>query len=194
MASIEQIKELRESTGVSIIECKKALEESAGDMSKAKELLRKWGKDTAQKKSTRATGQGIVDCYIHPNKKVGVLLDLRCETDFVAKSPDFLDLSHEIVMQIAAMKPIYVKETDIPLDVLEEEKKVYKSQVEDANKPENILNQILEGKLKKFKEQVSLLSQPWVKEDKKTIKNVVDEYISKLGENIEVRNFVRFEI
>ena len=159
MVSINQIKELREQTGVSIIECKKALEESDGDFEKAKEMLRKWGKELAGKKSSRQANQGIIEAYVHPNKKVGVLVELRCETDFVAKSDNFQELAHELCLQIAAMKPIYIKEGDIPEEFLDGEKKIYAEQIKDSGKPEKIVEQIIEGKLNKYKEQVSLMSQ-----------------------------------
>lgn len=194
MATIEQIRDLREQTGVSIVECKKALEESKGDFEKAKELLRKWGKDLAGKKSAREAKQGIIDSYIHPNKKVGVLLDLRCETDFVAKSGDFINLSHEICLHIAAMKPVFIKEQDIPENFLDGEKKIYAEQMAGFGKPQNILDQIIEGKLSKYKSQVCLLNQQWIKDDSKTIKDLINDYIAKLGENIEIRQFLRFEI
>lgn len=194
MASIEQIKELRELTGVSIIECKKALDESNGDFEKAKEILRKLGKAIAEKKSSREVGQGIIATYVHSNKKVGVMLDIRCESDFVADGELFTELAHEICMQIAAMDPKYVKEADIPESIIAEEKRIYVEQMKDSGKPENILGQIIEGKLKKYKEQRSLLSQLWIKDDSKTIKNVIDEFIAKIGENIEVKQFSRFEI
>ena len=194
MVSIDQIRELREQTGVSIVECKKALEQSDGDFDKAKELLRKWGKDLAGKKSTREVKQGLIDSYIHPNKKVGVLLDIRCETDFVAKSQDFGNLSHEICLHIAAMKPLFVKEEDIDENFLDGEKKIYAEQMVGSGKPENILNQIIEGKLNKYKAQVCLLSQPWIKDDSKTIKDLINDYIAKLGENITIKSFSRYEI
>lgn len=194
MVTIDQIRELRELTGVSIIECKKALEEANGDFDKAKEILRLRGKAVAEKKSSRATGQGIVATYVHPNKKVGVMIDIRCETDFVADGEAFNELAHEICMQITAMKPLYVKDTDIPENIIEEERKIYIEQSKDSGKPENIMAQIIEGKLKKYKEQVSLMSQLWMKDDSKTIKGLIDEYIAKLGENIEVKQFSRFEI
>lgn len=194
MVSLDQIKQLREETGVSIAECKKALEQSNGDFGKAKELLRKWGKEVALKKTSRASRQGIIESYIHPNKKIGVLLDIRCETDFVAKSRDFQDLAHEICMQIAAMSPLFLKDEDIPEEFVDGEKKIYKEQVKNSGKPENILNQIIEGKLKKYKEQVSLMSQVWIKDDSKTIKDLIDEHIAKIGENIVIKNFSRFEI
>ena len=147
MVTIDQIKELREQTAVSVSECKKALEEAKGDSAKAKEILKKWGKDLAGKKTSRETYQGIIDAYIHPNKKVGVLLELACETDFVAKSNDFRNLAHELCLQIAAMG-----------------------------------------------EEIPLLEQPWVKDSAKTVKSLIDECIAKLGENITVKRFIRYNI
>ena len=194
MINIDQIKQLREETGVSISECKKALEQSNGDFEKAKELLRKWGKEVASKKTSRVSNQGIIESYIHPNKKVGVLLEIRCESDFVAKSKDFQDLSHEICLQIAAMSPIFIKDEDIPDEFVDGEKKIYKEQIKDSGKPEKIIEQIIEGKLKKYKEQVSLLSQTWIKDDTKNIKDLVDSYVAKIGENIVVKKFARYEI
>ena len=194
MITIDQIKKLRQETGVSITECKKALEESNGDFEKAKEVLRKWGRELAGKKSERETGEGIIESYIHPNKKVGVLLDLRCESDFVARSSEFQKLAHELCLQIAAMKPLFLKEEDIPEKFIEGEKNIYKEQLKDSGKPEHIVNQIIEGKLKKYKEQVSLLSQVWIKDDQKTIKDLIEEYVAKLGENIIIKDFTRYEI
>ncbi len=194
MASIEEIKELRQQTGVSVSECKKALEESSGDLKKAKELLRQWGKEVANKKSERETSEGIVDSYIHPNKKVGVLLELNCETDFVAKSNEFKELAHELCLQIAALKPLFLKQEDIPEKFLDGERKIYQEQVKDSGKPENVTKQIVEGKLNKYKEEVSLLSQSWIKDQNKTIREVLKEYIAKIGENISIKRFERFEI
>ncbi len=194
MASIEEIKELRQQTGVSVSECKKALEESSGDLKKAKELLRQWGKEVANKKSERETSEGIIDSYIHPNKKLGVLLELNCETDFVAKSKEFQDLAHEICLQIAAAKPLFLQEEDIPEDFLGGERKIYEEQVKDSGKPEDIKNQIVEGKLKKYKEEISLLSQPWIKSQDKTVRELLKENVAKIGENISIKSFKRFEI
>ena len=194
MISIDQIKQIREETGVSPIEIKKALNEAKGDEEKAKELLRIWGKTSADKKTARETNAGIIDYYLHPNLKTGVLLAIRCESDFVAKSQDFKNLAHEICLQIAAMKPLFVSENDIPKEVLDSEEKIYKEQLRDSGKPTNISKQIIEGKLKKYKESVSLLSQPWVKENSRTIKNLVEEVVSKIGENVEVKKFCRYEI
>lgn len=194
MVTIDQIKQLREETGLSISEVKKALEESKGDTEKAKEILRTWGKTLVGKKANRETKQGIIAGYVHPNAKAGVLLDIRCESDFVANSPDFRKLSHEICLQIAAMKPLFVSEKDIPEEFLDGETKIYKEQVKDSGKPEKILQQILEGKLSKYKAGISLLSQPWIKDDTKTIANLVEEAVAKIGENIEIKKFSRYEI
>lgn len=194
MASLDDIKKLREETGVSISECKKALEQSQGDFNKAKEILRKWGKDLAQKKTSRTSEQGIVESYIHPNKKIGVLLDIRCESDFVARSSDFQDLAHEICMQIAAMGPLFLKDEDIPEEFIDGEKKIYKEQFKDSGKPEKLVEQIIEGKLKKYKEGVSLLSQIWIKDDSKNIKDLIEGYVAKIGENILIKRFSRYEI
>ncbi|MGD0577167.1 MAG: elongation factor Ts [Candidatus Staskawiczbacteria bacterium] len=194
MISIDQIKQLREETGVSPVEIKKALAQANGDVAKAKELLRIWGKTVLSKKTSRETKAGLIDCYLHPNAKTGVLLDVRCESDFVAKSPEFKSLAHEICLQIAAMKPIFVSEDQIPEEFLDGETKIYTEQLKDSGKPENIVKQILEGKLKKYKEEVSLLSQTWIKDDSKTIKNLVEDTVAKVGENIEIKKFARYEI
>lgn len=194
MVTIDEIKELRHQTGVSITECKKALQEARGDFDKAKEILRKWGKELAGKKSTREVGVGIVDCYLHPNKKTGVLLDIRCESDFVTKTEDFQKLAHEICLQIAAMKPLYVKTEEIPEEFLDGEKKIYQEQFKDSGKPQKVMEEILANKLNKYKEEISLMSQTWIKDDTKTIKDLMDGYIAKIGENILVKKFIRFEI
>jgi elongation factor Ts len=194
MVTIDQIKQLREETGVSPTEIKKALEESNGDVKKAKELLRIWGKKVLNKKTDRETKSGLIEAYIHPNFRTGVLLDIRCETDFVAKSPEFKKLAHEICLQIAALKPLFVKEEEIPEEFLDGETKIYKEQIKDSGKPENIAKQILEGKLKKYKEEISLLQQTWIKDDTKNIKNIIEDTVAKVGENIEVKKFTRYEI
>ena len=194
MVSIKQIKQLRQETGVSIIECKKALVEAKGNLKKAKEVLRKLGREFAEKKADREGKTGIIESYIHQNKKIGVLLDIRCESDFVAKSADFQNLAHEICLQIAAMKPLFLKTEDISEEFLIGEKKIYQEQFRDSGKPQKIVNEIIEGKLKKYKEEISLLSQPWIKDETKTIEDLITEFIGKLGENIEVKKFVRYEI
>lgn len=194
MVTIEQIKQIREETGVSVAECKKALEEAKGDIAIAKEILRKWGKTLANKKLEREVKEGLIESYIHPNKKVGVLLEIRCESDFVAKSEEFKTLSHELCLQIAAMNPLYLREKDIPKEFLAGERKIYQEQFKDSGKPKKIIDQIIDGKLKKYKEEISLYSQPWIKDETKKIQDLIEEYISKIGENIIVKGFVRFEI
>jgi elongation factor Ts len=194
MISIEQIKQLREETAVSMAECRKALEEAKGDIEKAKEVLRKRGQELAGKKSSRETSQGIVTSYIHANGKIGVLLDLRCESDFVAKSKEFQELAHEICLQIAAMKPLFLKEEEIKEEFLDGERKIYREQLKDSGKSRKILEQVIEGKLKKYREGVSLLSQIWVKDQTKTVDNLIKENIAKIGENITIKRFSRYEI
>jgi len=192
--TIDQIKKLRESTGLSIIECKKALQVSKGDIEKAKEILRKWGKDIVGKKSARQTGQGIIDTYVHSNKKVGVMLELRCESDFVARSKDFEELAHELCLQIAAMNPKFLRIEDIPEEFLSKEREIYQEQLKKSRKPQKIIKQIVGGKLKKSIESISLMSQPWVKDETKKIEDLIAEHISKLGENILIKRFIRYQL
>lgn len=194
MISINQIKQLREETGVSIMECKKALIESGGDIEKAKEILRKWGKVLADKKSNQEVRQGIIEAYIHPNRKIGVLLELRCETDFVARSEDFKKLAHELCLQVASMNPLFLDPRDIPEEFLAGERKIYQQQLKNSGKPQKIINEIVEGKLKKYSEEISLLSQPWIRDETKTIKELISDFIARVGENIVVKRFVRYEI
>ncbi len=177
-----------------MIECKNAVEEAKGDVEKALEILHKKGKIKAQKKSERETRQGIIESYIHPNRKVGALLELNCETDFVAKNEKFIELAHEICLQIAAMAPLYVKTEDVPEDFLAEERKIYKEQFADSGKPKKIIDEIVEGKIKKYCEEVSLLSQPFIKDEKKSVQDIINDYILTLGENIRVKRFIRFRI
>lgn len=192
--SIDQIKKLRAETGISISECKEALDSAQGDLEKAKEFLKKKGREIAANKSAREAHQGIVESYIHANGKVGVLIELRCESDFVAKSDNFKELARELAMQIAAMNPLYVREEDVPEEVIEKEKEIYREQMKDSDKPAEITEKIISGKVEKWYSEVVLLRQKWIKDDSKTIKNLIDELVSKLGENIEVAQFTRFEI
>jgi len=194
MVSIDQIRQLREETAVSVAECKKALGESKGDINKAKEILRKWGKELSGKKSSRETRQGIIESYIHPNRKIGVLVDIRCESDFVAKSEDFRKLAHEICLQIAAMNPLFLKTEDISEKFLDGERKIYQEQFKNSGKSQKIINEIVEGKLKKYKEEISLLSQVWIRDETKTVKGLIDEYVARIGENIVIKRFARYEI
>ncbi len=194
MVNIDQIKQLREETAVSVAECKKALEEAGGDAKKAKEILRMRGQELAGKRSAREVGQGIIESYIHSNAKVGVLLELRCESDFVAKSEEFKSLAHDICLQIAAMKPLFLQEEDIPESFLDGERKIYGEQFSDSGKPQKIIDQVVEGKIKKYKGEVSLLSQSWVKDQTKTVEDLIRDCVAKIGENIVVKRFVRYEV
>jgi len=192
--SIDQIKKLRAETGISISECKEALDSAQGDLEKAKEFLKKKGREIAANKSAREAHQGIIESYIHANGKVGVLIELRCESDFVAKSEQFQELARELAMQIAAMSPIYVREEDIPEEVVEKEKEIYQEQMKGSNKPAEIAEKIISGKLEKWYSEVVLLRQKWIKDDSKTVQDLINGLVSKLGENIEVAQFTRFEI
>lgn len=194
MISIEQIQSLRSKTGVSIMDCKRALEEADGDENEALNILKKKGKLVAEKKGTRVTGAGIIESYIHPNKKIGVLLELRCETDFVAKNSDFFNLAHDLVMHIAAASPKYLKSEDIPQEIIDEEKSIFLAQVADIDKPANIKEGIIDGKLKKRFSEICLLEQAFVKNPDQTVRDLITESIARIGENIEVGRFMRYEI
>jgi elongation factor Ts len=194
MFDVQKLKQLREETGTPVSDCQEALEKSNDDIEKAKEILREKGKEVAEGKSQRDIKAGLVEAYIHQEGKVGVLLKICCESDFVAKSEDFKSLAHEICLQIAAMKPLFVSEEDIPEAVLEKEESIYKKQMEGSDKPDNVIGQIIEGKLEKYKNRVCLLNQNWVKDDKKTIKDLISEYNLKLRERIEIDQFVRLEV
>ncbi len=191
---LKQVKELRDSTGASVIDCRNALEESKGDFEKAQEILKQKGQSIADKKESRETRAGLIDAYIHLNGKVGVLIDLRCETDFVAKNPLFKELSHDLTLQIAAMSPIYISPTDIPEEMVNKEREKYQQELKDSNKPEKIINQIIEGKLQKWYQEICLIRQPFIKNPDQMIDDILKEYIAKIGENIKINRFVRFEI
>ncbi len=194
MVNIEQLKKLREETLVSISECKKALQEADGDIEKAKEILRSFGTKVADKKSSRETNSGIIASYIHSNKRIGVLLDIRSESDFVSNSPNFQELAHNICLQIAASNPIFLSKEDIPEERINKEREIYKEEFKDSGKPENIMENIIEGKISKFMEENSLLEQTWIKNPEKKVKDLINEQIGKFGENISVSSFTRYEI
>ncbi|PIP18286.1 MAG: elongation factor Ts [Parcubacteria group bacterium CG23_combo_of_CG06-09_8_20_14_all_35_6] len=194
MANIDQLKQLREETSAPIKDCAKALDEANGDIPKAKEILRKLGKILAEKKTEREVKEGIIDSYLHSNKKVGVILEIRCESDFVAKSEDFQNLSHEICLHITAANPLFVSEQDIPKEIQEKEKAMYTEQMANSGKNKKIMDQIIEGKWIKYKQETCLLEQNWVKDDTKKIKDLLTESIAKLGENIVIRGFKRLSI
>ncbi|MCX7739182.1 MAG: translation elongation factor Ts [Hydrogenothermaceae bacterium] len=188
------VKTLREMTGAGMLECKSALEEANGDLETAVEILRKKGVAKAAKKAGRETKEGLIHSYIHTGGRIGVLLELNCETDFVARNDLFKELANEIALQIAAMKPQYVKREDIPREVVEKEGDIAREAAIAEGKPPHIAEKIAEGKLEKFYKEVCLYEQPYIKDDKKTIEDLIKEYIAKIGENIQVRRFVRFEL
>ena len=196
MANIttEMVKQLRERTGAGILECKKALEEANGDMDKAAEILRKKGIAKADKKAGRSAGDGVIGSYIHFDNKLGVLVEVNCETDFVARTDEFKQLVNEIAMQIAAMSPKYVSKEEVPSEELEKEKEIYKQAAIAEGKPENIAERIAEGKINKYYEEYCLLEQTYIKDQKKKISDLIKEHIAKLGENIVVRRFVRMKL
>jgi len=189
-----QVKELRERTGIGMMECKKALEEAGGDADKAIGILRKKGYARAKDKAGRATTAGLVGSYIHLNGKLGVLVEVGCESDFVARNPEFQELVKNISLHIAAANPRYVSSEEIPAEILEEEKAIVREQFKDSKKPAEVVDKIVQGKLGKFYEEVCLLDQPFIKDDKVTIKQMIQSYVAKFGENIQVGRFARFEI
>ena len=190
--SAQTVKELREKTGAGMMDCKKALTESGGDMEKAIDNLRKKGLATAQKKSGRVAAQGMVGHYIHMGGKTGVLVEVNCETDFAARSDDFQALVKDIAMQIAAMNPRYVRREDVTEEDLNREKEIYREQAKASGKPDNIVDKIIEGKLKDYYKDACLYDQPFVKDDKMTIEQLITNAIGKIGENIRVRRFTRY--
>lgn len=192
--SVEQIQNLRAITGSSILDCKKALEEAKGEESEALDILKKRGRVIADKKGARETKAGVIEAYIHPNKRIGVMVEVKCETDFVAQNSDFLNLTHDLAMHIAAMNPQYLKSENIPQEVIDKEKDIFMAQVADIDKPANIKEGIIEGKLKKRFSEICLIEQSFVKNPDQTIRELVTEYIAKIGENIEVTRFVRYEL
>lgn len=192
--TMEDVKKLREKTGAGIVECKKALEEAKGNMEEAIDILRKKGLAQAQKKSSRTTKEGVIGYYIHHNNKLASLVELRCETDFVAKTDDFLKLAEELSMQVAATGPKFVKIEDVPKEVINKEKEILKEQLKNEKKPENVIEKIIEGRIQKFYEEVVLMEQPFIRDDKKKIKELVAETIAKTGENIQIARFVRLQL
>ena len=194
--SATDVKVLREKTGAGMMDCKKALTESGGDMEKAIDILRKKGLSAAAKKSERIASEGLVGSYIHAGGKIGVLLEINCETDFVAKTDEFQQLVKDLSMHIAAANPSYIRREEVPADVLDREKEIYKDQARQSGKPENILDKITEGKLEKFYGDVCLVDQVFVKDPdgKLKIKDLITEKVAKIGENISIRRFVRFQL
>ena len=192
--SAAMVKQLREKTGAGMMDCKSALREVGGDVEKAIEFLRKKGLATAQKRAGRAMTQGTIQSYIHMNAKLGVLVEVNCETDFVAKNDDFLGFAKNIAMHIAASNPLGIAPEDIAQEVIEKEKEIYRAQALEMGKPENVLDKIVEGKLKKFYQDNCLMNQPYVRDPDITIADLLNELIAKIGENISIKRFVRYQI
>jgi len=194
MIDSKLIAQLREKTGAGIVDVKAALDETNGDMTAAEELLRKKGILKAGKKSDRVAGEGIVYSYIHGGGKVGVMLELRCETDFVARTDGFVQLAHDIALHIAAMNPLYLDETAVPAELVEKEREIYKAELAESKKPEEIMAKILDGKVQKYYSDICLLKQAFIKDESMTVEEVIKHGISKMGENIQMKRFVRFHL
>ncbi len=196
MAKIDRnlLQELREKTGLGLMDCRRALEETEGNIEKAIELLRKKGAAVAAKRAEKSTGEGIVHAYIHPGDRLGVMIEINCETDFVAHTQDVKNFARDLCMHIAALKPLYLVPADVDPKLIEHEKDILKAQLADSGKPEKIINQIVEGKLKKLYSEICLLNQQFVKNDKLTVKDMLEELIAKTGEKIKINRFCRFEI
>ena len=192
--NLELIKQLRERTAAGFMDCKKALEEAKGDIEKAIDFLRKKGLAIAAKRAAKEASEGVVTAYIHSNKKIGVLVEVNCETDFVARTSEFQEFAHNLAMQIAATNPVAISRDQVPPEILEREKKIYEEQLKEAGKPENIIPKILEGKLEKFYKENVLLEQPFIKNPELTIQDLLNEIITKTGEKIVIKRFCRFQI
>jgi len=188
------VKELRQMTGAGVLDCKKMLVQTSGDMEKAAVKLREKGLAKAAEKAGREASEGLIGYYVHAGDRVAGMVEVNCETDFVARTPDFQEFAHDVAMQVVATRPQYLSREDIPADVIEREKAIYRKEMEGQGKPEHILDRIVEGKLAKFYEQVCLLEQPFIKDEDKTIGTLVTEMIARLGENIVIRRFVRYEV
>jgi elongation factor Ts len=192
--TIEKIKQLREETAAGMMDVKRALEESNGDMDGARRVLRERGQAIAAKKSGRETNQGLIEAYVHFNGRVGVLVEVNCETDFVARTPEFKEFTRNVALHVASMKPLCVAPEDIPADTLEEERSIAEKQAAGLGKPERITRRIVDGRIKKWTSEQALLTQPYVKEPDKTVGDLLQETIQKVGENVVVRRFIRYEL
>ncbi|HHZ17172.1 MAG TPA: translation elongation factor Ts [Peptococcaceae bacterium] len=194
MITMDMVKELRERTGAGVLDCKKALAETNGDIEKAIEYLREKGLSAAAKKAGRISAEGIVEAYIHGGGRIGVLLELNCETDFVAKTPAFKELAKNLAMQVAAARPEYVNKEDVPEGVLAKEKEILKAQALNEGKPEKVVDKMVEGRIEKFYKEVCLMEQAYIRDPNIAVKDLIVEQVAKIGENIRVRRFVRYEV
>ena len=192
--SMDLIRELRNKTSAGIMDCKQALLEAGGDIQKAQDILREKGSAQLVKRSARDTREGLIYSYIHSGNKLGVLLEVNCETDFVARTSEFSQLAKELTMQIAAMDPLWIKPEDVPKGVIEKEKEIYKKQAQESGKPEKVVEKIVQGRLEKYFSEVCLLEQPYIKDPKIKVKDLLAELVAKLGENIRVGRFTRFRV
>jgi elongation factor Ts len=190
----ELVKELRERTGVGMMDCKNALKESDGDIEKAIKYLREKGLSKAAKRAGRETKEGVIFSYIHPGSKLGVLVEVNCETDFVARTEDFIELGKNLAMQVAAAAPLVVTRNELDGEIIGKEREIYRNQALTTGKPENVVDKIVEGKLEKFYHDVCLMEQPFIKNDKESVEDLVKAAIARIGENIVVRRFARFEL
>lgn len=191
--NVDLIKKLREKTNAPMMDCKKSLVEANGDIKTAMEILKKRGQIVALKKAGRTAKEGVIESYIHSNNKIGVLLEVNCETDFVSRNEEFMRFVKDVCMQVAASSPAYVLREEVPKSIIEREKEILKEQVK-GKKPPKVMDKIIEGKLEKFYSEVCLMDQPFIKDDKITIKEYLGTLIGKIGENIVVRRFVRFQV
>lgn len=194
MITAEMVKELRERTGAGMMDCKKALTEVNGDMEKAVDFLREKGLAAAAKRSSRVASEGLVEAYIHGGGRIGVLLEINCETDFVAKTDGFKALAKDVAMQIAAANPSYVSREEVPAEILEHEREILRAQALNEGKPANIVDKMIVGRVEKYYKEVCLLEQPFIKDTDKTISQLITESIAKIGENISIRRFTRYQL
>lgn len=192
--SSQLVKDLRQKTGAGVMDCKAALQEAQGDMEKAIEYLRRKGLATAAKKASRVANDGLISAYIHAGGKIGVLVEVNCETDFVARTEDFQTFVKNVAMHIAAASPQYIRREEVPPEIVDREKRIYREQALDSGKPERVIEKIVEGKLERFYSEVCLLEQTYVRDPDVTVKEVLDALIAKIGENITIRRFARFQL
>lgn len=192
--SSQLVKDLRQKTGAGVMDCKAALQEAQGNMEKAIEYLRRKGLATAAKKASRVANDGLVSAYIHAGGKIGVLVEVNCETDFVARTEDFQSFVKNVAMHIAAASPQYIRREEVPPEIIDREKRIYREQALDSGKPERVIDKIVEGKLERFYSEVCLLEQTYVRDPDVTVKDVLDALIAKIGENITIRRFARFQL
>ena len=190
----QMVKDLRDKTGAGMMDCKKALSENAGDMEKAVDFLRQKGLAVAAKRAGRATSEGVIECYIHAGGKLGVMVELNCETDFVAKTDDFREFARDVAMHVAAANPVSLSREDVPADIVERERQIYVQQALDSGKPESIVEKMVTGKIDRYLSEICLLEQQFVKNPEKSIQDMLTDLIGKMGENVSIKRFVRFQV